>query len=144
MFSKACEYGIRATIYITNASKSNQRVSLKDIAQAIDSPEAFTAKILQQLARSGIIRSLKGPSGGFEVDNEQRARIRAIDIVTAIDGDQIFHGCGLGLKACNEEKPCPVHDKFKVIREQLRDMLAGTTIAQLAENVNDGMAVLKR
>lgn len=144
MFSKACEYGIRAAIYITNASKAKQRVSLRDIAQAIDSPEAFTAKILQQLARSGIIRSLKGPSGGFEVDDEQRARIRAIDIVSAIDGDQIFHGCGLGLKACNEHKPCPVHDKFKVIRDQLRDMLAGTTIAELAENVNDGMAVLKR
>ncbi len=144
MFSKACEYGIRATIYIANESKYRQRVCLKDIAQAIDSPEAFTAKILQQLARSGIISSLKGPSGGFEVDNEQRARIRAIDIVNAIDGDHIFHGCGLGLKACNEKKPCPVHDKFKVIREQLRDMLAGTTIAELAEGVNDGMTVLKR
>lgn len=144
MFSKACEYGIRATIYITNASKSNRRVSLKDIAQAIDSPEAFTAKILQQLTRSGIIGSVKGPSGGFEIDQAQRARIRAIDIVTAIDGDQIFHGCGLGLKACNENKPCPVHDKFKVIREELRDMLAGTTIAELAESVNDGMTVLRR
>lgn len=144
MFSKACEYGIRATIYIANESKSRHRVGLKDIAQAIDSPEAFTAKILQQLARSGIIRSLKGPSGGFEFDDEQRARIRAIDIVKAIDGDHIFHGCGLGLKACNESKPCPVHDKFKVIREQLRDMLGGTTIAELAEGVNDGLTVLKR
>lgn len=144
MFSKACEYGIRATIYIANQSGTNRRVSLKDIAQAIDSPEAFTAKILQQLARSGIIRSLKGPSGGFEVDDEQRARIRAIDIVKAIDGDHIFHGCGLGLKECNELKPCPVHNQFKVIREQLTEMLSGTTIAELAEGVNDGLTVLKR
>lgn len=144
MFSKACEYGIRATIYIANQSKLDQRVSLRDIAKAIDSPEAFTAKILQQLARNGIIRSLKGPSGGFEIDEEQRVRIRAMDIVQAIDGDHIFYGCGLGLKACNELKPCPVHDKFKHIREQLKEMLGGTTIAQLAEGVNDGLTVLKR
>lgn len=144
MFSKACEYGIRATIYIANQSKLQRRVSLKDIAEAIDSPEAFTAKILQQLARNGIISSLKGPSGGFEVDGEQQARIRAIDIVKAIDGDEIFMGCGLGLKECNELKPCPVHDKFKVIRNQLREMLDGTTIAELAEGVNDGLTVLKR
>ena len=48
MFSKACEYAIRSTIYIAERSNLDKRVSITDIAKAIDSPEAFTAKILQQ------------------------------------------------------------------------------------------------
>ncbi|MET0760542.1 MAG: transcriptional regulator, partial [Flavobacterium sp.] len=47
MFSKTCEYGIRASIFIASQSYQNNRIGLKDIAKKIDSPEAFTAKILQ-------------------------------------------------------------------------------------------------
>ena len=65
MFSKACEYGIRASIFIAEQSLLDKKVSLKDIAKAIDSPEAYTSKILQQLSRNFIINSDKGPTGGF-------------------------------------------------------------------------------
>ncbi|MDX1365867.1 MAG: Rrf2 family transcriptional regulator, partial [Arenibacter latericius] len=61
MFSKACEYGIKATLFIAQKSLNQQRVSLKEIASEIDSPIAFTAKILQSLARSGMVDSHKGP-----------------------------------------------------------------------------------
>ena len=65
MFSKTCEYGIRATIFIASQSYQNKRVGLRDIAKKIDSPEAFTAKILQILAKTHIIHSIKGVGGGF-------------------------------------------------------------------------------
>jgi Rrf2 family iron-sulfur cluster assembly transcriptional regulator len=68
MFSKACEYAIRATIYIALQSQESKRVTLKDIAKEIDSPEAFTAKIMQQLVKRGIVDSLKGPTGGFVME----------------------------------------------------------------------------
>ena len=68
MFSKACEYGIKATIFIASNSYEKQRVSLKEIAKEIDSPEAFTAKILQNLVRHKIINSVKGAYGGFEIE----------------------------------------------------------------------------
>ena len=71
MFSKACEYGIKATIYIAMQSMQNSRVSLKDIAKEIDSPVAFTAKILQQLARNKIVESVKGPTGGFQIEKKK-------------------------------------------------------------------------
>ena len=58
MFSKACEYGIRATLYIAMNSLEDKRVSLRNIAGKIDSPEAFTAKILQQLVHHHIIHSV--------------------------------------------------------------------------------------
>ncbi|MBK6264281.1 Rrf2 family transcriptional regulator [Marivirga sp. S37H4] len=144
MFSKACEYGIRATLYIALKSLDNERVSLKDIAKEIDSPEAFTAKILQQLARNKIVDSVKGPSGGFKIEKSKIDSIKLIQIVSTIDGDAIFRGCGLGLKQCDEEFPCPVHNKFKVIRDGLKDMLETTSVYELATGINVGLTFLKR
>ena len=60
MFSKACEYGIKASIFIALCSYKGVRVSLKSIAKEINSPEAFTAKILQDLVRHDVINSVKG------------------------------------------------------------------------------------
>jgi len=64
MFSKTCEYAIRAMIFIAQKSKLG-RVGIKEIAEAIDAPEHFIAKILQELCRKGLLQSLKGPTGGF-------------------------------------------------------------------------------
>ena len=144
MFSKACEYGIRATIYIAMQSLQGTRVNLKDISKEIDSPVAFTAKILQQLAKNDIIKSVKGPSGGFEIDKEAIDSIKLIHIVSAIDGDKIFNGCGLGLKECNEDYPCPVHFQFKEIRDTLKKMANETSIYELATGLEVGLTFLKR
>lgn len=144
MFSKACEYGIRATLYISTRSLNGERVSLKDIAREIASPEAFTAKILQQIARDGVIDSVKGPNGGFEIPRERIDKTTLIDIVRSIDGDGVFSGCGLGLDVCNAEMPCPVHHKFAKIRDDLKNMLAETTIYELATGLEVGLTFLKR
>lgn len=144
MFSKACEYGIRAVLYIAEQSQNDNRVNIKEIANTINSPEAFTAKILQQLARSGIVSSLKGPTGGFIVERDKRTEIKLSHIVTAIDGDQIYTGCGLGLPECSEEKPCPVHHKFAEVRDGLRNMLENTSIDELASDLHNGLSFLKR
>lgn len=90
MFSKACEYGIRATVYVAQQSRQGRRVSLKHIAREIDSPLAFTAKILQQLTRHEIMRSVMGVNGGFEMHEVQRSQIRLSQIVGAIDGPDIY------------------------------------------------------
>lgn len=143
MFSKTCEYGIRATLHIAYQSQLNNRISLKDISKAIDSPEAFTAKILQVLSKNGILKSTKGPSGGFEIEKEKRESIKLSDIVFAIDGNGLYEGCGLGLKECNNLKPCPLHNKFMKIRDDLKQMLETTTIEELANGLNNGLSFLK-
>lgn len=144
MFSKSCEYAIRATIYIAEQSGLGRRVSLKDIAKAIDSPEAFTAKILQQLSKGGLIDSTKGPSGGFSIDKKNLQSLKLSQVVKAIDGDSIYTGCGLGLKECSEKKPCPVHHKFKIVRSELRKMLESTTVKELSVSLEKGTAFLQR
>jgi Rrf2 family protein len=143
MFSKACEYAIRATIYIAVRSTQNEsRVGLKDIAKQINSPEAFTAKTLQLLVKNNIIDSVKGPNGGFSIDKDNMSKIKLSQIVSAIDGDSIFLGCGLGLKECSEKRPCPVHDKFKIVRNELRKMLEHTTVLELSLGLKKGITYL--
>lgn len=143
MFSKACEYGIRASIFIAIKSLNSERVRLRDVAQEIETPEAFTAKIMQDLARCGIVKSIKGPKGGFEIEPSKLKTLKLQDIVVAIDGNNIFTGCGLGLYACSDENPCPIHNDFAGIRNNLAKMLEETTLMYLAEKVEDGNAFLK-
>ncbi len=144
MFSKTCEYAIRAAVYIATQTLEDRRVSLIDTAKQIGSPEAFTAKILQELVRNNIVNSMKGPSGGFGIERSKLSKIRLSQIVYAFDGDSIYKGCGLGLAECSEKEPCPVHEKFKVIRNQLRGMLENTSLLELALGLEKGLTVLKR
>lgn len=144
MFSKACEYGIRASVFITIKSRQGVRVSLNEIALGTDSPVSFTAKILQILVKSKIIDSLKGPTGGFEIKNSKAGEIKLNQVVYAIDGDSIYKSCGLGFKNCNEIKPCPLHYKFKTIREDLKLMLEETSLLDLSNDINNGLTFLKR
>lgn len=143
MFSKACEYGIRASIFIAKNSHEGRRVSPKEISKEIDSPQAFTAKILQDLVRHNIIKSVQGAYGGFEIDKDLIVTIKLSQIVEAIDGNTIYVGCGLGLKECNEDHPCPMHDKFVSIRNGLRHMLENTNLEELATGIKKGEAFLK-
>ena len=142
MISKACKYGIRATAYVATQAVNGQKLSVKDIAREIDAPEAFTAKILQILNKHRIITSLKGPYGGFFIEDYQKEQ-PVMNIVNAIDGTAVFWACGLGLNKCSDTHPCPMHDKFKAARESLRDVFQHTTVGQLAEQVNLGLSFIR-
>ena len=144
MFSKACEYGIRASIYIAEQSHLDRKVGLIEVSNAIESPAAYTSKILQLLARNKVIKSDKGPTGGFSMNKKDFDFIKLSTIVEAIDGNNIYMGCGLGLSNCNELQPCPLHNQFKSIRNELKMMLENTTIKELAEDFEKGLTFLKR
>ncbi|MEO8933118.1 MAG: Rrf2 family transcriptional regulator, partial [Xanthomarina sp.] len=108
MFSKACRYAIKACVFIAMRSLKDERVNLKEIATNIDTPEAFTAKILHQLAKKEILSSSKGPKGGFTILKTQIDKIKISEIVSAIDGDSIYTGCALGFETCDAKQPCPM------------------------------------
>lgn len=144
MFSKACEYGIKACIYIAMQSTDGKRVSLNDIAKYTGSPIAFTAKILHQLSKGQILESLRGPKGGFIISTEKIDQITLADIVKSIDGDSIYIGCGLGLDQCDAKQPCPIHDKFVHIRTDLKNMLETTYLTELSSDFKIGTTFLTR
>ncbi len=141
MFSKACEYGIRAVFFIARQSQNGLRPNITEISKAVDSPEPFTAKVCQKLAREGIILSKKGPNGGFYLEKD--SKLKLAEIVAVIDGDKIFTGCGLGLHECSSEHPCPVHDQFMVVRNGLKHMCENTLVMELAANLEEGETFLK-
>ncbi len=134
MFSKTCEYAIRAVIGVAEGSRDGQRVTVHSIATGTGMPEAFMAKILQRLSKAGLIDSVKGPGGGFEIAPQDARALKLSSIVDAIDGDQVYRGCALGLPRCDMTNPCPLHDRFMAVREDLRIMLEGTTIAELIDS----------
>ena len=142
MFSKACEHGIKAIIYIATQSIEGRRVKIGDVVEHSGSPEAFTAKVLGSLTKHNIVNSHTGPYGGFDIDVKKMKEIKVIEIVEAIDGDSIFNGCGLGLSECSTVQPCPMHDKFVKVRNEIKKMLTNTTIHDLALGLKSGKTVL--
>lgn len=143
MFSKACSYAIKATVFIAQASLKKQQTRLKEIAKATNSPEAFMAKILQKLVKQDIIISHRGAKGGFTIPHKRLRYILLKDIVVAIDGDKIYNGCLLGFETCGDAKPCVIHHHIKAARKDIKKVLNTTTLEDLAKNVGDELAFLK-
>jgi len=142
MFSKTCEYAIRAVIYIAAESSQGRITGKTEICMAVDVPIDYTAKILQTLTRNKIVSSKKGLNGGFYLDEVQWNK-KLLDIVIAIDGDSLFEACGLGLQRCSEEQPCPLHFKFKSIRANLKKVMEGTTIIAMAKELKKDAVFLR-
>lgn len=125
IFSKACEYAIKIMIYIADLELEGKKIGIKQIAQDTEVPEPFAAKILQQLVKNSLLLSFKGPKGGFQL---VKGDITLYSIVQAIDGKDIVERCILGLSDCSNQNPCPVHSRYVLIREQLKDTLFSTKI----------------
>lgn len=143
MFSKSCEYAIKALIFIAKQSLDDRRTNLKEIAAGIGSPEAFTAKILQVLARHHFIMSQKGAGGGFVMESGKIKSVNLLNVVLAVDGDSMVKRCALGMEMCSDTKPCPFHEKYAPIRMDLIECLLQTTIQDLTIGLRTGLSVLK-
>ncbi|MGH2643483.1 MAG: RrF2 family transcriptional regulator [Chitinophagaceae bacterium] len=142
MFSKSCEYSIRALLYIYKNTLDGSKINIEEVSGAIGTPRYFTGKLLQTLAKQKIISSLKGPNGGFYIALDG-PDIQLSKVVEAIDGPEIFKACALGLSACSEDHPCPLHQHYKGIREQIKAMMENQTIQQLGEKLEKEKVFIK-
>lgn len=143
MFSKTCEYAIRAMLYIAQRSAKGLKTGIREIAQNVNAPEPFIAKILQDLVKKQLLSSAKGPHGGFFLD-AKGLQLSLAAVVSAVDGDKIFSGCGLGLAYCSDAKPCPIHAEFKKIRNDIHEVLSKATLGDFHEQLESQLAFLKR
>ncbi len=131
IFSRKCEYGLQAALYLA-AHDGSGPISSDDIAEVLQIPKEFVSKILQSLTKHNIIASKKGKAGGFYLGKDAR-EIELIDIVEAIDGLDVFDSCVLGFPQCSPDHPCPVHDKWGTLRDEAYQMLSGETLDQLTQ-----------
>ncbi len=131
MFKKETEYALRSLIYIQVQNFDNNTPGIVEISKEIDTPQPFTAKILQRMVRNGFIESMKGKNGGFYFKPES-PELTLKEIIYSIEGENIYTGCGLGLSTCDENCYCPIHESFSVIRDATEKLIREETIQKLA------------
>jgi Rrf2 family protein len=143
MFNKETEYALRGLVYIQLLNFEGRRPGTAEIAKEIDAPPFFTAKILQRLVRAGFVESIKGKGGGFFFD-PSKPDLKLDRLISSIEGDSSFSGCGFGLKHCDDKNPCPLHEKYAPIRNKIQKLVSGESVQSLAYKVHRKKLKIKK
>ena len=141
MVSKSSQYALRAGIYIASRHGEEKHIGMKEIAEAIEAPTAFTAKVMQVLTKNDIISAVRGAKGGFYMEGYQLKQ-PILNIVQAVEGVDTFTSCGLGLKHCSNKNPCPIHDSYQDVRTRMLKLFQKTSVKMLADKHNRGMKLI--
>lgn len=134
MFSKSCEYSLRAVLYLA-AEENDKKTGVSELAEALQVPRHFLAKILQVLSRNQLISSTKGPNGGFYL-SEDNLKSDLLSIIRCIDGPDVFTRCILGLPECSGDNPCSFHEKTVEYRKSMMEMLDDEPISTTVDRIN--------
>jgi Rrf2 family iron-sulfur cluster assembly transcriptional regulator len=136
MLSNTSKYAIRAMIYLSLNASGDLKIGIKKVSGDLKIPSPFLAKILQVLAKHKLLSSTKGPNGGFGLSRDP-GKITLYEIVTIIDGSDIFDKCLISMRSCNEEGiPCPVHTRYEPIREEIKRLFMELTVGKLAHDIH--------
>jgi Rrf2 family protein len=128
--TRAADYGVRVMIQLT-ALKGNGRVSLPELARATGAPQSFLSKVLQSLARAGLISSRRGQLGGFHI-TQRGAAASMREVIEAIDGAICLNVCLIPGRSCSRKARCPAHPVWIEAQQAMMEVLSGATIASLA------------
>jgi len=141
MLSNSSKYAIKAVLYLALNSSEEHRVMVKDISIPINVPQAYLAKLLQELSREGIISSVKGPKGGFYLSDID-LRNSLMDVINVIDGKKRLNSCALSLEKCDLEKPCPLHNLISPVKQKFINNLQNKTIKDFSQEIKAGISFL--
>ena len=130
VFSKSFGYAVRGMLYITLMQDTRPFIQAEEIASKLAVPRHFISKILKRLVKAKVLSSSKGKTGGFAA-NEHTRKVLLTELYDITDGLDLFAKCSLRLQDCDALHPCPVHHQMVIIKQQLRDILSTTTIADL-------------
>lgn len=133
MLSSACEYGLRAAIYLASL-EADGYVPIRRLSDDLGLSFPFLTKVFQQLTQAGLLASLRGPNGGVAFTRNP-ATITLREVIEAIDGPGLFTECVLGLPGCGEAKPCPLHAQWAARRAGLQEMFESSTLGDVGENL---------
>lgn len=140
LFSKKCEYSIRA---LTHLVQARQVCKASEISRDQKVPFPYMAKVLQVLQRKGFVKSVRGGQGGYALTKAAH-KMRLIDVLTTVDGDHVLSSCLYGFSGCSEDEPCPLHDGWKILRSDVENYLRTQTIADLGRQKLKGVANLRK
>ncbi|MFO0830770.1 MAG: Rrf2 family transcriptional regulator [Phycisphaerales bacterium] len=123
--------GYAATALAQVASGGGKPVLVKEIAQASGIPAPYLAKIVQTLARKGIVITQRGIGGGVTLAKDPKT-VTLHDVCVALDDPSVQHRCMLGTAECSDDRACPCHKFWSIHRSEFLDFLKGTTVADMA------------
>lgn len=129
MLTRKADYAIRCIVHL--ASSPSEVIIINELAKKIKTPKSFLAKILQQLAKAGIVKSLRGIHGGFMLAKKP-ADITLFDVITTIDNSVAMNVCAIDKKACTLSNSCAVHPIWVEIKEYTINRLKSWNFAELA------------
>lgn len=136
ILSRTSQYAIQALIYIAT-KPSGEPVLNREIAEHLNVPPAYLAKIMQSLCKGNLLYSFRGRLGGFCL-REGAEKTDLMQILVLTEGVGFTHECVLGLKICSDETACPMHFKWKPIKEKVVSLLREQTLEKLAKAVLTG------
>lgn len=140
IYSTTCAYAIRAMSRLA-VIRPDGYVRIQELCQGTDLPSHFLAKIFRDLVGKGLLTSAKGRGGGFALAKRPH-EIRLYDIVDAVDGTKAYGQCVVGLAKCDATQPCPQHDHFLPVRQQILDYLETTTLDQMSQALSKKMELI--
>lgn len=124
--SAATKYAIRALCHLAQ-QPGGAPAQAREISEALDIPYHYLSKILQDLAKKGVLTSSKGPGGGFRL-NGPPAQTTLYALIEAVEGPLSDDECLLGLDACSDATPCPMHEFWKGLRSVFRDRMKAVSL----------------
>jgi Rrf2 family protein len=135
--TKKADYGLMALKYLAEqtARAENQGVSAysaKDIAEAYHIPPQLLAKILQTLAKAGLLVSHAGTNGGYALA-KPAAEISAFEVIRTIDGPLFITSCITIHGACDLTSTCTIKEPLRKVNDSIKDLLSGIYISDLVE-----------
>lgn len=131
MLSNSAVHAIRATIALASLPAGTFEGS-SAVARRVGAPPNYLGKLLQSLAREGIVVSQKGLHGGWALGRDA-AEISLADVVAPIEDVSRWRACFLGRAGCSDADPCHVHDAWAPVRDRFLEFMEGTTLQELVE-----------
>lgn len=129
MLSQAVGYAATALGYVAAAGGSP--ILVKEIAEASDIPGSYLAKIINVLARKGLVITQRGIGGGVILAKPPKD-IAIFDLCVALDDASVQPRCMLGTSECSDQRACPAHSFWCAQRDEYLAFLKNTTVADVA------------
>ena len=126
-FSDAATLALHTMAFL--ARSPDRIVSVREIAKLLGASEAHLSKVLQRLAKGGLVRSLRGPSGGFKLAR-QGDKVTLLDVFETIEGPLDVNPCLLGKRKCNGDS-CILGDLPGKMNRRIKDYLSDTHLSAL-------------
>ena len=130
IFSKSFGYALRGILYVAIMTEEKQKIQLDEIAEKLTVPRYFLGKIMNRLAKDGVLASEKGHKGGFSI-TDKTMNTSLLSLVKITGDSEMFESCVLRLRKCNSKNPCPLHHEIENLRNQWHRLLAETTVDDL-------------